>query len=179
MKTYFIFLFTITFLLVGCSGEADEAKKLGFSNAEEMTKIQSQGWHTKAQFDADNHVKVHQVKTDKSNEERIKKLEEFGYCYGMAQHAMSLGIKLEVLMQPQLIKLIQEKYLPIADVAATKSNQCVQKNMTIEQCISTNMNDEESAYFKKYVIGNQSPKDRKLDVENVKSETIMVCALLK
>ena len=40
-------------LLLGCSGEADEAKKLGFANVDEMKQVQAKGWHSKERFDED------------------------------------------------------------------------------------------------------------------------------
>jgi hypothetical protein len=40
-------------VLSGCSGEAEEAKKLGFASVEEMKEIQAKGWHTKARYDED------------------------------------------------------------------------------------------------------------------------------
>lgn len=40
--------------LAGCSNAAeDEAKRLGFSSASEMEEVQSKGWHTNAQYRAD------------------------------------------------------------------------------------------------------------------------------
>ena len=40
--------------LSGCSNaKEDEAERLGFSSAEEMTEVHSKGWHTKAQYMAD------------------------------------------------------------------------------------------------------------------------------
>ena len=164
--------------LGGCSSEVDEAKRLGFSNVEEMTKIQAQGWHTKTQYDQDKQIVSPQLAADKTNEERIKKLQDAGYCYGMAQYAMSLGLKLEVLIPPQVIGLFQEKYLSLAETVTNKAMLCSQKNMSHEQCFPS-MNAEELSFYKKYVVGFESPKERKLDVENVKLETMMVCALLK
>ena len=41
-------------VLSGCSGEADEAKKLGFSSVEEMKEIHAKGWHTKERYEADS-----------------------------------------------------------------------------------------------------------------------------
>lgn len=38
-------------LLTACGGESDEAKKLGFSSADEMKEIHAQGWHTKEQYE--------------------------------------------------------------------------------------------------------------------------------
>lgn len=51
MKTYngAITAIALAMLVVlnGCSGEADEAKKLGFASVEEMKEIHAKGWHTK------------------------------------------------------------------------------------------------------------------------------------
>jgi hypothetical protein len=52
MKLIFTCLFTC-FLLLGCSNEEDEAKKLGFSNVEEMKKFHSEGWHSKERYNED------------------------------------------------------------------------------------------------------------------------------
>ena len=43
----------LTVTLFGCGGEADEAKKLGFANVEEMKEVQAKGWHTKERFEED------------------------------------------------------------------------------------------------------------------------------
>lgn len=40
-------------LLTACSGESDEAKKLGFASIDEMKEIHAQGWHTKNRFEGD------------------------------------------------------------------------------------------------------------------------------
>lgn len=45
--------FALMTLLYGCSGEADEAKKLGFSSVEEMKEIHAKGWHTKEKYEED------------------------------------------------------------------------------------------------------------------------------
>ena len=40
--------------LFGCNSESDEAKKLGFSNVDEMMEAHSKGWHTQQQYYKDN-----------------------------------------------------------------------------------------------------------------------------
>lgn len=51
-KATLLFLFTVA--LVGCgSREADEAKKLGFVNVDEMKALHAKGWHTKQQYEKD------------------------------------------------------------------------------------------------------------------------------
>ncbi len=53
-KTIFV-LVASAFALNGCgNGEADEAKKLGFSSVEEMKEAHSKGWHTQQQYYKDN-----------------------------------------------------------------------------------------------------------------------------
>ena len=41
------------FLVVGCSGESQEAKNLGFNSVDEMKEIHKKGWHTKDKFEKD------------------------------------------------------------------------------------------------------------------------------
>ncbi|WP_143541653.1 hypothetical protein [Rhodoferax fermentans] len=41
-------------VLLGCSGEADEAQKLGFSSVPEMKEVQAKGWHTQQKYYEDN-----------------------------------------------------------------------------------------------------------------------------
>lgn len=55
MKLIRIFLIGAAALaLAGCSNAAeDEAKRLGFSSASEMEEVQSKGWHSNAQYRAD------------------------------------------------------------------------------------------------------------------------------
>ncbi len=57
MKTYngAITAIALAMLVVlnGCSGEADEAKKLGFASIEEMKEIHAKGWHTKERYEED------------------------------------------------------------------------------------------------------------------------------
>ena len=55
MKLRTLFLIGAAALaLAGCSNAAeDEAKRLGFSSASEMEEVQSKGWHTNAQYRAD------------------------------------------------------------------------------------------------------------------------------
>lgn len=43
----------VVFQLFGCSGDADEAKKLGFSSVDEMRQIQAKGWHTQTKYEED------------------------------------------------------------------------------------------------------------------------------
>lgn len=58
-------------VLNGCSGEAEEAKKLGFASVEEMKEIHAKGWHTKDQYlkDATNSDKT-AVSNKHLNEEK-------------------------------------------------------------------------------------------------------------
>ncbi len=40
--------------LFGCSGEADESKRLGFASVDEMKQAHANGWHTQQQYYKDN-----------------------------------------------------------------------------------------------------------------------------
>jgi hypothetical protein len=59
-KTYCktVLISICTFVLFGCSGEADEAKKLGFGSVDEMKEAHAKGWHTQQQYYKDESVKV-------------------------------------------------------------------------------------------------------------------------
>ena len=52
IKSTIVAILTVT--LFGCGGEADEAKKLGFSSVEEMKEAHAKGWHTQQQYYKDN-----------------------------------------------------------------------------------------------------------------------------
>jgi hypothetical protein len=69
----------ITLALSGCSGESEEAKKLGFSNAEEMKQIHLKGWHTKDKYISDtqsnSYVKAASPSSTSGNDEKPLKNE--------------------------------------------------------------------------------------------------------
>lgn len=48
-----VLVISFAMTIVGCSGQTDEAKKLGFSSLEEMKEIHGKGWHTKDRFEED------------------------------------------------------------------------------------------------------------------------------
>lgn len=57
-------------LLFGCSGEADEAKKLGFSSVDEMKEVQSKGWHTQQKYFEDNPQIANAAEEKRLNDEK-------------------------------------------------------------------------------------------------------------
>lgn len=64
-------------ILFGCNGEADEAKKLGFTNVDEMRNIQAKGWHSKERFDEDEaKLAGYNSVVDMKNAIAAKKIEE-------------------------------------------------------------------------------------------------------
>jgi len=48
-----VFIIILAAVLFGCSGEADEAKKLGFASVDEMKEAHAKGWHTKERYEED------------------------------------------------------------------------------------------------------------------------------
>jgi len=77
MNTAMKFLsLAVALALSGCSGESDEAKKLGFSSVEEMKAVHAKGWHTKERFNKDGNDTLNVTITSTPMQSSIDKKRE-------------------------------------------------------------------------------------------------------
>ena len=56
-STIALSIFALCFI-AACSGDSNEAKKLGFASVAEMKEIHAKGWHTKQKYDEDMRAKA-------------------------------------------------------------------------------------------------------------------------
>lgn len=75
----FVFACISFAVLSACNSKDEEAKKLGFSSAEEMNEIHAQGWHTKNRYEEDTAKRYgySSVSEWKTAEEKIKIQQDF------------------------------------------------------------------------------------------------------